>query len=341
MLHDKAIKAMHGLLQKLYRYNSCDPKVMLDVFDKMIMPIALYNSEIWGTMCFPVNEKNLDLMEVSPQKNPVEDIQIRFCKRLLGVNDKSTNWAVTSELGRLPTISLIADRMVKFWSHLIQSSSPILREALQVNINLDACGKRVWFTVLRRCLSHLGIDHVLYTSDPKEISYQVTKTKSILRSRALEKWHEKHASLRESTSSKLHLYSLTKSKFGYEGYLSSCTKHKARGSLTKVRISAHNMPIEVGRYMGMDRSHRVCPFCSAESGDEEHYLCVCPDPLFLSKRTPLFGHFENICPGFLDSPSKQRVIMMLSSTNQNAISKISNFCQHILEIFREFNTRSV
>ena len=111
---------------------------MLEVFDKMILPIALYNSEIWGTMCFPVNDKNPDIFDVTPQKNPVEDLQIRFGKRLLSVNDKTSNWAVLSELGRYPTISLIVDRMVKFWSHLIQSSSPILKEALQTNVNLDA-----------------------------------------------------------------------------------------------------------------------------------------------------------------------------------------------------------
>ena len=140
VLHSKATKAMHGLLQKLFRHSSCDPKIMLEVFDKMILPIALYNSEIWGTMCFPVNDKNPDIFDVTPQKNPVEDLQIRFGKRLLSVNDKTSNWAVLSELGRYPTISLIVDRMVKFWCHLIQSSSPILKEALQTNVNLDAGG---------------------------------------------------------------------------------------------------------------------------------------------------------------------------------------------------------
>ena len=179
VLHDKAMKAMHGLLQKLYRFNSCDPKIMLEVFDKMIMPIALYNSEVWGTMCFPANEKNQEMLEVSPHKNPVEDVHIRFCKRLLCVNDKTTNWAVVSELGRLPTIVLIIDRMVKFWHHLIHSNSPLLHEALQVNVNLDTSGKRVWFTYLRRCMSLLGIDHLLFTSDLKvEISVHIREIKN-------------------------------------------------------------------------------------------------------------------------------------------------------------------
>ena len=152
ILHKKAIKALHGLIQKVYKYKSCDPKIMLDLFDKMILPVAMYNSEIWGTMCFPVNENNTDFLGVSPQKNPVEDVQIRFCKRLLGVRDKTSNWGVTSELGRHPTIILIMEKIIRFWDHVIQSRSPILKAALQTNINLDASGKRVWFSFLRCCL---------------------------------------------------------------------------------------------------------------------------------------------------------------------------------------------
>ena len=168
-LHDKAIKAMHGLLSKVYRFKSCDPRIMIELFDKMVLPVALYNSEIWGTMCFPVNENNMNFLEVGPQKNPIEDGQIKFCKRLLGVSDKTTNWGVKSELGKPPSIILIVDRIIKFWSHAIQSKSPILKAALQTSVNLDAAGKRVWFTFLRRCLKFIGIDHILYTSDSREV----------------------------------------------------------------------------------------------------------------------------------------------------------------------------
>ena len=40
VLHKKAIKALHGLLQKVYKFKSCDSKIMLDIFDKMILPVA-------------------------------------------------------------------------------------------------------------------------------------------------------------------------------------------------------------------------------------------------------------------------------------------------------------
>ena len=105
VLHDKAVKAMYGLLRKVYKHRTCSSETMFQLFEKMILPIALYNSEVWGTRCFPVNPKNDDFFSVSSKKNPIEDLQVKFCKRVLGVSDFATNWAVITECGRLPTMT--------------------------------------------------------------------------------------------------------------------------------------------------------------------------------------------------------------------------------------------
>ena len=102
LLHDKGMKAMYAILRKVYKHGSCNIRTMVSLFDKMILPIATYNSEIWGTMCFPVNKKNNNFIHLDNRKNPVEDLQVKFCKRV-GVSDKTTNWAVKSEVGRYPT----------------------------------------------------------------------------------------------------------------------------------------------------------------------------------------------------------------------------------------------
>ena len=341
MLHDKAIKAMHGLLQKVYKFKSCDPKIMLDVFDKMVMPIALYNSEMWGTSCFPVNEKNTNLFGADAQKNPVEDVQIRFCRRLLGVNDKTTNWAVTTELGRYPTILLVAERMIKFWAHLIQTSSPILKAALQTNVNLNAKGKRVWFTFMRRCMAHIGIDHILYTSDLQEINLQVNGTKRLLRANFLKEWEAKRSDLKKTTDSKVCLLSHMKIKFGYEDYLSVCPNQRDRMALSKFRVSAHNLPVEVGRYAGTTRENRICPFCSIRTGDEQHYLCECPNSIFSSLRDPLHSFINSKFPDFNSLDPIQKTIFILGNTDPKVISKVARFCNQLMTMFREHNTRTV
>ena len=83
-LHEKARKVMYGLLRRVNKHSSCNPKILLDLFDKMILPITMYNSEVWGTICFPYNKKNNDFFNVTNTKNPIEDIQTRFCKKCIG-----------------------------------------------------------------------------------------------------------------------------------------------------------------------------------------------------------------------------------------------------------------
>jgi hypothetical protein len=54
------------------------------------------------------------------------------CKRVLGVNNKSTNVAVLSDLGRFPIHYQIIKQVLGYWHHLeinLESSFPLLKAA--------------------------------------------------------------------------------------------------------------------------------------------------------------------------------------------------------------------
>ena len=57
-LNDKAVGAMFSLIRNLYKHRTVNMKIMLELFDKMILPIALYNCEVWGTNFIPQNPNN-------------------------------------------------------------------------------------------------------------------------------------------------------------------------------------------------------------------------------------------------------------------------------------------
>ena len=59
---------------------------MLDLLDKIVLPILLYGSQIWGT----------DWDDV------IEKVHISFCKRIRHVNAKTPNTVVLKKLGRYP-----------------------------------------------------------------------------------------------------------------------------------------------------------------------------------------------------------------------------------------------
>ena len=73
---------------------------------------------------------------------------------------------------------------------------------------------------------------------------------------------------------KLALYAQVK-KFGLEKYSNLITNSRERQAVTKMRISAHSLPIETGRYKGIDTNDRICPLSYQDVGYEAHYFTKC------------------------------------------------------------------
>lgn len=89
-------------------------------------------------------------------------------------------------------------------------------------------------------------------------------------------------------------YYLFKNNFGCENYLSLIKNFEYRRSLARVRISAHKLYIETGRYMGILRHDRICTQCPInEVEDEQHYLSTCSG--MESKRKILYDTIKKSC----------------------------------------------
>ena len=60
-------------------------------------------------------------------------------------------------------------------------------------------------------------------------------------------------------------------------YLDNIAERKYKISLSKFRLSSHNLEIETGCYFGTNRSERICKHCHMNVvGDEYHFLLTCP-----------------------------------------------------------------
>ena len=267
-------------------------------------------------------------------KNPVEGLQVKFCKRLLCVSDKATNWAVLSECGRLPTIRLIIQRMLAFWYHASISNSPILRAALQTNADLAHAGRKCWFSYIQRSLKFLGIEHVLYTSDLNEVRLKINSVKKKINKLALEHWSSTHEKLTRA-GGKLDLFCGIKDKFGMSHHLSTSVCSKWKSALSKFRVSAHNLPVETLRYSGLSRGQRICPLCCDGVGNEMHYFLECDHPRISELQAKLFGTFPRLDPNL----SKiNKVASLLSSHDPKVISRVGEFVSALMIFFREINT---
>ena len=75
---------MFSLLRDLNKHVSCDVNTLIKLFNSMVEPIALYNSEVWGPACLPINSKNLHLFDLQKiYKLPIEMLKLKFLKIIL------------------------------------------------------------------------------------------------------------------------------------------------------------------------------------------------------------------------------------------------------------------
>ncbi|NRB81925.1 MAG: reverse transcriptase family protein [Saccharospirillaceae bacterium] len=109
----------------------------------------------------------------------------------------------------------------------------------------------------------------------------------------------------KSKSPKLAFYHAIKQNFQKEPYLDNIKNASNRYRTTRLRISAHDLEIEHGRYKGIPREERICKWCKLSlSGkyieDECHVLYKCD--LYGELRTKLINTL-NKSPNIEDSSS--------------------------------------
>ena len=97
----------------------------------MIFAILSYNSEICG-MYTKQNFKTWD-------SSPIEKIHLKFCKHYLEVNNKASNVACRAELGRLPLIIPINQKIMKYFVYLNnKDNDSIVKQSFLMSKNLHS-----------------------------------------------------------------------------------------------------------------------------------------------------------------------------------------------------------
>lgn len=259
-LASQASKALGLLYMYSYKCGHLPVNVMVKLFDSMVVPILLYGSEIWG----------------SEYSESIENVQITFLKRILGVGTTTTNAVVLSEVGRYPLAIVYYKKCIQFWLKLLQMPENRLpRSCYSVLKTLDENGKWTWVTSVRNLLHELGFGYV-WTA-------QGVGNENVFLSVFEERVREHFATNLTHTiqnSSKTAVYSTFKCVWGQEVYLQSVTILKHRVALSRLRLANHPLMIECGRHLNIEVAERVCALCGKMGycvlEDEYHLVMCCP-----------------------------------------------------------------
>ena len=113
--------------------------------------------------------------------------------------------------------------------------------------------------------------------------------------------------------------------------------------MTAIRISAHKLEIETGRYLSKNRADRFCTLCydngNKVMGDEEHAIMSCPS--FDVEREALMKFIGSKYPNFKVLSKYSKMFFMLTCEDECAI-KTAKFLQKIYSFQRpRFNKSMV
>ena len=322
-LVNKARKAYFKLNKDFLSLNPNIP-VSIHVFNHTIKPILLYGSEIWGTFQTSSSKFRNNVLPLSKiyANNSSEKFYMKYCKNLLGVHKKATNFGVQSELGITPIYYDIVRNILIFWNRL-ENISPkgnfkLLKDAYNLSKTLHQNGSNSWFSSLQYLRNTLNI------SDSKS-SFSKSKfklfIKKFMRTSALEDWSKNRETLKDG---KLSTYLQLKNNFGFEHYLEIMDNVNHRRAISQLRLSCHKLEVEHGRYGNVPRELRYCKKCKQNQIEDEcHFLINCDK--HLDARLNLFSIIQKEVPLFINLNDKDKMLYLLNSESKSILDSVGKF----------------
>ena len=244
----------------------------------LVTPILSYSSEIWAPFAI---KKTFDITSIC-DKQPYEKLNVELCKYILGVGKHATNAAVLGELGRYPLTLKFLTQGIKFWDRIrSENFTGLAKDSFKESFKpqTNTCPtQHTWAHYISLLLTNLNHSHVWSAAvENQPVSINAKIFHEILLNRYASGWYN-HISRDSPSGNKLHTFVKFKKSLKMEHYILNC-EPRLRRNFTKLRISAHKLEIEMGRYSKpkVAPEDRKCQQCSLNKVEDEfHIFMECP-----------------------------------------------------------------
>ena len=109
-------------LKEVNTQNGGNASTIIKLFNSLVMPVLLCNSEIWGSFLKVKSFHNFTKFKdnLFDESHKHEQLLNRLCKYTLGIPKKSSNIAAKGELGIYHLNIEISVTIIKFFFHLMK-----------------------------------------------------------------------------------------------------------------------------------------------------------------------------------------------------------------------------
>ena len=226
---------------------------------------------------------------------------------------KSINAAVLGDCGRYQMFITTAKRVIKYWCKILKMDDQrYVKKAYNMMKYFDNIGKRNWVTGVKNLLMNNGFGNFWIEQSVNNEKVFIQQFVLRLKDQFLQNWHSD-----VSHSSKLSLYVNYKLTFEHKIYLECVTIRKFRNALSKLRTSSHDLEIERGRYLNIEKKQRQCKLCNNDIETEFHFVLKCPILLHIREKY--------IPPKFYKYPSINKFNILMSSKKECIIKNLAIF----------------
>ena len=306
-LAGQAQKAIFKMNKYLYKFTYISPKHILELFDKLIMPILNYGCAVWGFI----------------PANAIERVHMQFCKRLLGVKKNTQNDFVYGELGRTNCRSKRYLLILKYWFKILTCpDNKHIKIVYKLMVNdMDLVPNKVnWASLVRHLLMSLGFYEIWLEQGVGNYNIFISLLKQRLTDTFIQNWQE-----RLDTSTRANFYKHI-AIFQFQPYLDKVNVRKFNQAFSRLRMSSHRLEIESGRWVkpnSIPLEERKCAFCQVLE-DEYHFVLECPAYKDLRKQYISQYHWRR--------PSMFKFIDLINSSNISCIRKLCVFVFHAFKL---------
>ncbi|KAK6181891.1 hypothetical protein SNE40_009669 [Patella caerulea] len=182
-------------------------------------------------------------------------------------------------------------------------------------------GRVNWATKIRDMLYNYGFQYVWSYQHVGNSDNFLSMFKQRVIDCNIQEWH---SAIR--TCSKLDFYAEIKSLLEPEKYLSTIINKQHRVALSRFRVSSHNLAIESGRAIAIERNDRLCKYCL-----NERHMSKIENELHMLVYCQLYDNLRTICNVNNYCKSENHVIGYLQSTNCDIICNTSKFIYNAMK----------
>ena len=257
----------------------------------------------------------MDFDYSSWESSKIERVQTQFIKRLMGCSIQTSNLMARGEVGSRPLLLNIIKRVIGYTNSIKQRPDSTVHTALVFECNNDTTPNFSNF------LQKFDLDF------PSILEKNKFDVRNICQDAYDRVWWEQI-----NQSSKASTYVTFKTTVFYEKYFDKIKNGKKNTSLSRFRLSNHNLMIEKGRHFKpiIKREERLCPFCKIVIEDEEHFLLSCL--LYSPLRTILESVCRKNCNTYDSLSRKQKFIHIMSNEDQNILVALGTFITDSLNL---------